>query len=177
MSEPIDEAEKSKSQKKRDMRALGAFAAELVELKLSRLEELPLSPATIAALIEARPLRRGAKQRQLRYIAGMLSREETDAVQAILAEQKRFTTRGTAEFHHLEQWRDQLIAGDVNVHKEICERFDGIDRQHINQLIRNSRKEAAANRPPKSAKILFKYLRELHTAQAGLRIAPGQNLQ
>ena len=39
--------------------------------------------------------------------------------------------------------------------------FPSADRQYLRQLIRNAKKEIQGNKPPKSARSLFKYLREL----------------
>jgi ribosome-associated protein len=64
-------------------------------------------------------------------------------------------------FHQLEQWRDQLLLGDQDLLNEMASKFENFDRQHIRQLIRNAKKEQEQNKPPKSARLLFKYLTEI----------------
>ena len=40
-------------------------------------------------------------------------------------------------------------------------KFEQFERQYVGQLIRNAKKEQTQNKPPKSARLLFKYLSEL----------------
>ena len=44
---------------------------------------------------------------------------------------------------------------------ELTDKFDNFDRQHVRQLIRNAKKGQELNKPPKSARLLFKYLTEI----------------
>jgi ribosome-associated protein len=39
--------------------------------------------------------------------------------------------------------------------------FPSVDSQQLRTLIRNARKEAQQNKPPKSSRLLFKLLREV----------------
>ena len=64
-------------------------------------------------------------------------------------------------FHKVEEWRDQLIAGDNDLMNELVTQFENADRQHLRQLVRNATKEAQQNKPPKASRLLFKYLNEL----------------
>jgi len=66
-------------------------------------------------------------------------------------------------FRELEQWRDQLLLGDQDLLNELANKFVNFDRQHIRQLIRNANKEQEMNKPPKSARLLFKYLTEMQS--------------
>lgn len=64
-------------------------------------------------------------------------------------------------FHEVEQWRNQLLLGDQVLLNALVNKFVNFDRQHIRQLIRNAKKEQDQNKPPKSARLLFKYLTEM----------------
>jgi ribosome-associated protein len=64
-------------------------------------------------------------------------------------------------FHKIEEWRDKLLEGDEDIMSELMNKFKNFERQHVNQLIRNSKKEQAMNKPPKSSRLIFKYLSEL----------------
>jgi len=44
---------------------------------------------------------------------------------------------------------------------EFVELHPSVDTQQIRTLIRNARREAASNKPPKSSRELFKLLREI----------------
>ena len=62
------------------------------------------------------------------------------------------------KFHEVEQWRDDLIQGKTSLISELAIKFENFERQYVNQLIRNAKKENSNNKPPKSARLLFKYL-------------------
>ncbi len=47
---------------------------------------------------------------------------------------------------------------------EVIELYPTADRQQLRSLIRNAQKEKATNKPPKSARQIFQYLRELAEA-------------
>ena len=54
-----------------------------------------------------------------------------------------------------------MVDGDKQALNEVIAHFAGIDRQHINQLMRAAVREKAQEKPPAAARKLFKYLREL----------------
>jgi ribosome-associated protein len=66
-------------------------------------------------------------------------------------------------FHQLEQWRDQLLLGDQDLLNELASKFVNFDRQHVRQLIRNAKKDQEKSKPPKSARLIFKYLTEMQS--------------
>jgi ribosome-associated protein len=53
-----------------------------------------------------------------------------------------------------------LTGGDHDLNTLVAEHPDA-DRPKLRQLIRDARKEQQAEAPPRSARLLFKYLREL----------------
>ena len=63
--------------------------------------------------------------------------------------------------HHIEKWRDDLLAEGDSALERLLTEYPTADRQFLRQLIRNAKKELQANKPPKSARSLFKYLRDL----------------
>jgi ribosome-associated protein len=54
-----------------------------------------------------------------------------------------------------------LIAEGDDALSELLEEFPAAERQHLRQLIRNAKREAERNKPPKSAREIFRYLRQL----------------
>lgn len=151
----------NKTQIKREIRVLNLLGKELIELPHAQLEKIPLSDAMREAIADGKRFKRGALQRQLRRIASLMQHEDVAAIQQELARQKQPSKQQTAEFHQLEQWRDRLVAGDEQLLTELIDQFALIDRQRIRQLTRNARAEAAAQKPPKSARSLFRYLAEI----------------
>lgn len=151
----------NKTQIKREIKVLNELGQELIKMPDSALKKVPLSDGMREAIKDGKRFQRGALQRQLRRIASLMQEEDVDAIQLELARQKQPSKQQTAEFHQLEQWRDRLIAGDDALLTDLIDQFPVIDRQHIRQLVRNAVNEQKRNKPPKSARLLFKYLAEI----------------
>ncbi|HAE1555803.1 TPA_asm: DUF615 domain-containing protein [Salmonella enterica subsp. enterica serovar Dublin] len=64
-------------------------------------------------------------------------------------------------FHKLEHLRDRLIVEGDDAVAEVLTLWPHADRQQLRSLIRNAKKEKEGNKPPKSARQIFQYLREL----------------
>ena len=161
MSEPEYAIRPNKTQLKRTLRELNQLGKELTKLPEGSLKKIPLSDEMRVVINDAKRFSRGALQRQLRRIAAMMQHEDVSAIQLELARQKSPSKQQTAEFHQLEQWRDRLIAGDNKLLTSLIEQFPVIDRQHIRQLVRNANQEQKQHKPPKAARLLFKYLAQL----------------
>ena len=161
---PGEGDEKSKSQIKREVLELKDLGKQLVELPEKSLQKLPLSESFLEAILDAQRFSRSALQRQLRYIASLVPHEDVDAIRKGLEELRQPHLQQVREFQQLEQWRDRLLAGDEELLNELAQRFPGIDRQHIRQLVRNAAREREQNKPPKSARVLFQYLSELNSS-------------
>lgn len=164
--EPRLEGEKSKTQIKREVLELKDLGKQLVELPEKTLQKLPLSESFLDAVLQARRFSRGALQRQLRYIAGLVPNEDVDAIRKALDELRQPHYRQVREFQQLEQWRDRLLTGDETLLNELAQRFPQAERQHIRQLVRNASREREQNKPPRSARALFQYLSELNSGSS-----------
>lgn len=151
----------NKTQLKREIKVLNQLGKELIDLPDSSLKKVPMSDTMKRAIWDGQKFQRGALQRQLRRIAALMQHEDIDAIQLELQRQKAPSKAQTAEMHQLEQWRDRLIAGDDKLLTKLIDQFPVIDRQHIRQLTRNAAQEAKREKPPKSARLLFKYLSEI----------------
>ncbi|MCK5360988.1 MAG: DUF615 domain-containing protein [Gammaproteobacteria bacterium] len=151
----------SKSQVKREMQSLRDLGEELVELPIAELKKFDISESLHDAISLAQTLKREALRRQIQRI-GKLLREEDDAVIKQTLEQISQPQRDEVKaFHQLEEWRDQLMSGGDEAINQTVEALPGADRQHLRQLVRNVRKELELEKPPKSARLLFQYLKEL----------------
>ncbi len=156
----------NKTKIKREMKALHELGRQLVEMPSSKFEKITLSERMIEAVLLAKKLKKAALQRQLRFIASIMTEEDTHI---ILAEIKMLSLPQEQEveaFHQVEEWRDRLIGGDNELLNELITQFDSADRQQLRQMIRNANKEAQNNKPPKASRLLFKYLKDLHSNPA-----------
>jgi len=150
----------NKTELKREMKSLHDLGRALVELAPSRFDEVTLSTRMYDAVFMAKKLKKAALQRQLRFISGIMAEEDINTIRLQLKQIAMPHQQETEAFHELEEWRDKLIAGDNDLSNELVTTLNA-DRQHLRQLVRNASKEAQLNKPPKSSRILFKYLKEL----------------
>ena len=161
MSESEYAIRPNKTQLKREIRTLNELGKELIALAPGSLKKVPLSEGMRQAIADGQRFSRGALQRQLRRIATLMQHEDIPAIQLELNRQKQPSKQQTERFHQLEQWRDRLIEGDEKLLSQLIERFEQTDRQYLRQLIRNANLERKKDKPPKSARALFRYLSEL----------------
>ena len=150
----------NKTQLKRDMKVMHDLGRELVELAQNKLEEVTLSERMYDAIVSGKKMKKAALQRQFRFISSIMEEEDVETIQLELKQFALPQQKEVEEFHQLETWRDQLIAGDNDLIEQLVAEIDA-DRQQIRQLVRNASKEAQQNKPPKSSRLLFQYLKEL----------------
>jgi len=163
VDELVQDLPKSKSQIKREMHKLQALGKQLVELSPKQLVDIPLSEKVRDAIVSARTLKHGAIRRQLQYIGSLMPKEDEASIRTMLHKLQQPHKDEVKAFHELEQWRDQLLLGDQDFLNELANKFVNFDRQHVRQLIRNANREQEKNKPPKSARLLFKYLTEMQS--------------
>ena len=152
----------SKSRLKRDAHALQKLGTDLLDIPESEWASLGLTQTLMSALREAKRLHsHGARKRQLQYIGKLMRDVDPEPIQQYF-QQLRLKARRQAQRHHeLEGWRDRLIEeGDPAV-GVFLELHAQADRQHLRQLIRQAKKEHAENKPPRSSRALFRYIRDL----------------
>ena len=158
--------EVSKSQRRREALEVRALASQLISLSQSRLAEVPLDEQLRAEIDRARSIRSNvARKRQLQYVAKLLRRDELDPILDSLDSFENEARQLTARQHRVEAWRDLLIeSGDAAVGALLEIRRDA-DAQAIRQLVRNARREAEKNKPPSSARAMFRLLRDLDESE------------
>ena len=151
----------SKSQRKRDATALQAMGKELVSLSKDQLKKFDLPDGLRAEVLEAKRITsHGAIRRQMQLIGKLMRDVDADAIAEQLAEIRGESNTAKAAFQALEQWRTRLLEDDQAVTDWLI-RHPGTDAQLLRQLIRNTRRETAENKPPKSSRALFRLLRDM----------------
>lgn len=151
----------SRSHDKRAAEAAQALGERLIQLRVEQLDQLDLPEKLYDAILEAKRLTaNGAIRRQRQFIGKLMRDVEPEPIEAKFAEWDFGSRMEMAKFHRLEQWRDRLLANDEAV-GELMQDYPALDMQHVRNLIRNARKEQAANKPPKSSRELFQYLKSL----------------
>jgi ribosome-associated protein len=152
----------SKSQLKREMLELQELGVELVKLPPDQLATLELPEKLVDAIELARRITsHGAQKRQRQYIGGLLRDLDVQPIRALLEKLRGADRASKARFQENERWRERLIAEGDAALAEFLERRPGADRQHLRRLVREAAAEAAAGKPPRHARELFRYLQSL----------------
>ena len=151
----------SKSEIKRQMTALQKLGEELIALPKGKLDKLDL-PETLRDAIDAakRITAHGGLSRQKQYIGRLMRIIDAQPIAEQLAKWRNHHSDGNAVFHQMELWRTRLIDDDKAVTLFIAD-HPGADVQQLRTLIRNARKEASQQQPPKSSRALFKLIRSI----------------
>lgn len=157
--------EKSKSQKKREALALQDLGTELTHLNEEQLQSIPMPENLYDAIIAAKQIHQhGGHKRQLQYIGKLMRDIETQPIQLALRSIQKQRLSQTNHHRQIEQWRDQLLSQSSDGMTDLVAQFPQLDRQYVNQLVRNARQEKKHNKPPKSARKLFHYIQQLSEA-------------
>jgi len=152
----------NKTQIKREMAALFDLGEEMSGLTASQLKtlELPENIHKAVAEVAGMPLK-GARKRLLKFIAAQLHKIDVEPIREKLARIKNKSVHAVREHHIVERWRDRLATEGDGALTELLDEHPGADRQQIRQLIRSVKKEAETAKPPKSSRMLYRYLKEL----------------
>ena len=158
--DPDVETPISKTKLKAEADAAQDIGKKLIDLSKDRLIKLNLPEALFDAVLEAKRLTaNGAIRRQLQYLGRLMRDIDSAPIVAQLQAWEGKNTQENARFHGMERWRDRLITEPTAL-QEFLSAHANIDIQQFRTLIRNAQKEAAANKPPKSSRELFKLIRE-----------------
>ncbi|OTQ74401.1 MULTISPECIES: ribosome biogenesis factor YjgA [unclassified Gilliamella] len=149
----------SKSEIKRDAEVLKKLGVELVNLSKNEISKIPLDEDLLYAIELAQKIKKEGYRRQIQYIGKLLRNRDIEPITQALDKLKNRHNQQVSMFHRLEKLRDELIeTGDA---ESIMELFPTADRQQLRTLARSAKKELAANKPPKTARQIFQYLKEL----------------
>ncbi|HTL25905.1 MAG TPA: ribosome biogenesis factor YjgA [Burkholderiales bacterium] len=150
----------SKTRRKQEMHALQALGVALVELAPGQLDRIELPEPLAAAVREAQRITsHEGRRRQLQYIGKLMRSVDAEPIRAALEELQGSAATVRARHRRLEQWRERLL-GDDSALTEFAREHAHADLQALRTLIRNARREIAANREPHAQRALFRALRE-----------------
>ena len=152
----------SRTQKKKKGQERQELAEKLTELSEVQLERMELPEKILKEIILARNTKvSGAKKRQIKFIGGMLRDLDTDPIEKAINYIDQVHYEQAQAFKKIENWRDQLKAGNMNLLNEILAECTMAERQQLSQLARNAKKEAEQNKGTKASKALFRYLKKV----------------
>ncbi|MDE1183630.1 ribosome biogenesis factor YjgA [Paraburkholderia sp.] len=152
----------SKSQLKRDMHALQELGEALIALPKDALKRMPMPEKLDDAVRDARRITdHEGKRRQVQYVGRVmrtLTDEETGAIRTAIDSYNGVNKAETAKLHWIERTREKLLANDDALTEFIRQHPDA-DPQAGRTLIRNARKEAEQNKPPRAFRELFQWIK------------------
>jgi ribosome-associated protein len=152
----------SKSQAKRNVEALQNLGVKLVELAPQTLKKFDLDERLLEAILFAQTINsNSAKRRQYQLIGKLMRHVDAEAIQTQFERYQNQHQQKTDKFHYLESWRDRLLAEGYPAINKLMQEFPKADRSRLRQLVRNAKKEMEHNKPPKSARQIFQYLKEI----------------
>lgn len=161
----------SKTARKKQAQALQDLGLALTQLPTEQRRAVDM-PEDLREAIEdyVNTRSHGARRRQLQFVGKLL--RQVDAA-PLLAALERLESGGRADaerLHTIERWRDALINDDEALTRWLAEHPDS-DVQRLRRLIRAARSEGAGQdaeqRQPKSARQLFRFIRQKLEASSG----------
>ena len=150
----------NKTRIKKEIAALFALGETMSKLSAEHLISLELPENIYKAVCEVAKLpQTGARKRSLKYIAGQLHKIDVAPFEEKLARIQSTSAHAVREHHLAEKWRDRLIAGSNDALTDLLDEYPEADAQQIKQLLRNIKKETDTGKPPKSSRLLYRYLK------------------
>ena len=151
----------SKSSRKRESNALQDLGEELMTLSQQQLEQLNLPEVLKEAVIIGQGIKaHGGLARQRKYIGKILRGLDSAPILAGLMSLRGESVAKVRLQHQSEFWRDRMIAEGDGAVNDFVSLFPQSDRQRLRHLVKDSLAERARDLPPKSARLLFKMIRE-----------------
>lgn len=157
----------SKTRRKKAMEDLQSLGEELVALPTDRVKKIALEEDLRDAVLAAQRMPRHdeARRRQLQFIGRLMRGSDAEPIRAAIAEAHGESAEQTARLHLLEKLRDDILADEKALH-QIATQFPDVDLQHLRALRRAALKEQEQNKPPKSFRAIFQYLKTLGNSPA-----------
>jgi ribosome-associated protein len=164
MQEPAERP--SKTRLKRDMDALQALGARLLEVSEERLASIALPERLREAVLEARRIRsREARRRSLQYIGKLMREVDPAPIRARFAEWDGRSAAATAAHRRAERWRERLL-DDEGALTEFARECPGADLQQVRACVREVRKDLVAGRTSRHYRDLFRLVKAALDAPA-----------
>ncbi len=152
----------SKSRRKRDMLELQKLGEELLTFPDAALQTMGLPEPLLEALESARRIKaHGGRRRQIQYIGKLMRTLDTATIRTAIASRQQQESTHSRAFHRLEGLREALIDDADAALAGVLGEFPAADRQQLRRLARQARTERENHQPPRAARALFRYLREL----------------
>jgi len=157
---------KSKTQKKKEATNVQELGKRLVNLSAEQIKGIDLPEEIYDAVIFAKTIKsHGAQRRQMQFIGALMRKIDPGPVQEALDSIEQGYYKSSLVFKEIENWRDELIAGNEPLIEKILALCPDANRKQIERLVQRAIKEKEHTNPPGASRALFRYLREIRTGQ------------
>lgn len=157
-----DQEPPSKSQRKREMIARQKLGEQLTELKPQQLAGIPMDDRLREAIAELGHIHhREGRRRHLQFIGKLMRVADHEAIAEAYEALQTQGHQQVQQHHRVEQWRDRLLSNDAQALPEFIDTYKPEDIQQLRQLVRQAQREKEQNKPPASARKLFRLLSNL----------------
>jgi ribosome-associated protein len=152
----------SKSEIKREKKALEQLARNIIALSKSERSKLPLTDELVDAILLADKIKNKPDplRRHVQFMVKLLDESDLDAIEEGLDFVRNKDQRESRYAQQFEQLREQLINEGDQAIQSLLEEQPSLERQKLRQLVRQANKEAAAEKPAKGYRELYKYLKD-----------------
>ncbi|WP_064663458.1 ribosome biogenesis factor YjgA [Pseudoalteromonas sp. MQS005] len=153
----------SKSELKREAQEFHQLGSEIAKMGKKQRERLPLNDDLKEAMVVADKIsnKSDAYRRHLNYIAKTLRTvENIEEIKAIIDVMLNKNNQAEVMIKKIEQLRSDLIEQGDDLINETIEQYPALERQKMRQMVRNAAKEVKAEKPARSYKELFHYLKD-----------------
>ena len=152
------DAKPSKSALKREDQALKVLGEELIALKPTQLDQLPLDERLRDAIDEARGMRaHGALRRQRQLIGKLLRLSDAASIREALVGLTADSVAEKRRFREAEAWRDRLVAEGFDA-MDTCVAATGADASTLRGLLRQAARAANIKQRKTASRELFRVI-------------------
>lgn len=163
-NEPLNADRPSKSQRKRESKAMQSLGESLIALRPADLETLDLPDRLFRAVREAQGMhQRGALRRQRLFIGRLLREMDADPIRKALAVREHAAAEGRRLFHLAERWRERIVSSGAAAIDDCSAEFP-VDAGLLGELL--VRIETGGSRPLRKAAYRDMF-RHIHAAIGG----------
>ena len=158
----MDDHPKSRTQLKKEDKALQKLGESLVDLSADQLDGIDMPGALREAiLLGCKTRSHGARRRQLKYIAKLMREIDCGPIRNALQNIQMGDLKKIRAFKRIESWRDELKSGNLEIIEEVLSTCPNAQRQRLTQLARNAYANRETRKAVKSSRLLFRYLKEV----------------
>lgn len=165
--EPIEIIYVSKSEIKRDAKALKELGEEIVNMTKNQRSKLPLDDEFLEALATADKItnrKTEGYRRQLQFIGKLLRSRDEEAIRAAMDAAANTNKQAERALQQLEQLRNELLGENSNTKiNELTGQYPNLERQKLRQLVKKAQQQQkqAPEQTAPAYKELFQYLKEV----------------